>query len=104
MGNRASDFRYLFANAFGVAISDNDCRVIFGIEEGGGPDEMHEQLAVAMTLKTAKMLAAHLSKIIVHIEKASGTEIPLDLEKIAKLEEVLEATTPLVANASEPQT
>ena len=92
MGTRAPDFKYVFANAVGLALSDNDCKIIFGVEEGSGPEEMYEQLAVAMTLRTTKMLAINLTAIIDHIEKTTGDEIPFDVEKHAKMLEILAST------------
>jgi DNA-dependent RNA polymerase auxiliary subunit epsilon len=89
VGSRAPDFRYIFANAVGIGVSDNECKVIFSVEEG--PQEMYEQLGVAMTLKTTKMLAIHLSTIIEYIEKVSGTEIPYEKEKQENLIAALNA-------------
>ncbi len=91
MANRAPDFRFIFASAIGLGVSDNDCKVIFGVEEGPNPQDIYEQIAVAMTLKTTKMLAVHLSTIVEHIEGISG-EIPFDKEKQDHLKAVLNAT------------
>lgn len=98
MANRSPEFRYIFSDAFGIAFSDNDCRVSFGINEkaGSGNDlDMYEQVTVAMTHKTTKLLVHHLSGILNHFEEKSGTNIPLDEAKVETLKAMLNASTPL---------
>lgn len=96
---RAPDFRYYFANAISIGFSENECKIIWGIEEGGGPEEMYEQVGVVMTLKTMKVVAKNLSAIIEHYEKISATEIPFDPIKFDDLLERLNELNP-VSNAS----
>lgn len=91
MANRAPDFRHLFANTIGFAWSDNECRLTFGLEDGGGPDNAYEQVAINMTHRTAKILALHLGTVIEIYERNTGVEIPFDADKLVKIREVMDA-------------
>lgn len=90
MPNRTTDFRYFFANTLGLAWSDNDCKLIFGVDEGGGAESTLEQTGVIMTHKTAKLLSMHLTAIIKGFEEHSGQEIPFDADKQESLRVSLE--------------
>lgn len=99
MPNRAPDFRYIFANTLGFAWSDNDCKLIFGIEEGEGPENALEQVGIVLTHKTAKLLANHMLTIISGYEAHTGQEIPYDTEKADALGKVLAELNPPPASA-----
>lgn len=90
MPNRSPDFRYLFANTLGFTWSDNDCKLLFGIDEGNGIENALEQVGIILTHRTAKLLAGHLSTIIEGYEKHAGIEIPYDVEKGDGLKKTLD--------------
>lgn len=100
MPNRSSDFRFIFANVLGFQFSDNDCRILFAIDEGGGVENALEQIGVAMTHKTAKLLGQTLSSIVADFEVKSGNVITLDPAKIQELSKVLEKVNPTLPIAS----
>lgn len=93
MPNRSSDFRFIFTNVLGVQFSDNDLRLLFAIDEGDGVDSAFEQMGVAMTHKTAKLLGHMLVEIIASYEARTGVAVPLDADKIADVRSSIEAAT-----------
>ena len=91
--NRAADFRFVFANTLGFQVSDNDMRLIFSIDEGGGVDNSLEQVGVAMTFRTAKLLGEMLRLILEVHETRTGETVPLNAEKLAPIMEELRRVT-----------
>lgn len=91
--NRSNDFRYIFANAFGLRFSDNDVTLTFGIHEGGDPEDMLEEVAVVMTPRTMKIIVNNISNVIEKFEADVG-EIQIPSSKMpSSIEEMLKAGT-----------
>ncbi len=82
MSNRAADFRWYPASSLGFSFSDNDARIIFGVDDPQGPDANFEQVGVIMTHKTLKLLGQMIQTTIEHYESQTGTIIHLDPKKI----------------------
>jgi Protein of unknown function (DUF3467) len=86
MPTRPSDFRFIYANAVGLAISDHETRIMFALaEDMRKPSENTEQVGVIMNHQTAKWLTKVLSLAIEQYEVASGTTIPFDEERFEAL-------------------
>ena len=89
MANRAHDFRYIFSDVLGFRMSDNSCQIVFGIDEGGGPESALEQVGIALTLRTAKILAVTVTEFLSDYEAKTGNLVPFDLEKLDSLRELM---------------
>jgi hypothetical protein len=87
---RSADFRFVFTNTLGFQFSDNDARIIFSIDEGNGVDGALDQVGVAMTHKTLKLLGAIVHEMLEHYETSSGVKIPVDQDKIEGFRAVLQ--------------
>lgn len=68
----------LFSNELTIGFSDNDCQLRFSVQ--GQPDAPVSH--VAMTPKTAKLLARMLLMIIDDYEIKTGDNIPFDEGKL----------------------
>ena len=79
--NRSKDFRYVFVNAFGVRLGDNDVTLTLGMHEGGDPQDMLEEVAVVMTPRTLKIILNNLDNALKALESQVG-EIPVPPEKL----------------------
>jgi hypothetical protein len=79
------DFRITFANAFRIRLGDNDCGLTFVVEadDPEGPYQS-DQIQVAMTPRTLKLLNFAVSKVLERLEEAVGP-IPLPEEKTRAL-------------------
>ena len=102
MPTRSHDFRFIFANVLGFQFSDNDLRLLFGVDEGGGIENALEQIGVAMTHRTAKILGQTLTEIIADYESKTGTVIPIEAEQMQGIREILDGATPSSASDSTP--
>lgn len=82
MTSRSSEFRYIFANAAGLGINDNELRLMFSFcEDLTVPEGAIEQVGIILTPPTAKLVARMLVESIDHYERISGKTIPFDEEK-----------------------
>lgn len=82
----AKDYRVVFANAFGIRLSDNDATIYFLMNED--PTNMADserQMAVAMTPRSVKTLATMLLETVVQAETATGVDFVLSGEKQAQV-------------------
>jgi hypothetical protein len=86
---RSQYFRHLYANTFQIAISNNDIQIAYGIQTGEATNatdiEMEEQVSIATTHATIKLLTVMLSMLISDFEETIGQTIPLDESKIENL-------------------
>jgi len=80
--NQSKDFRYVFANAFGLRMGENDLTLTFGMHEGGDPKDMLEEVAVVMTPRTLKIILNNLGNALKALEAQTG-EIPVEPGKLA---------------------
>ena len=79
--NRSKDFRYVFVNAFGMRFGENDITLILGIDEGGKPEDMLQEVAVVMTPRTLKIFSNNLDNALKALESQMG-EIPVPPGKL----------------------
>ncbi len=79
--NRSKDFRYVFVNAFGVRLGENDVTLTLGMHEGGDPQDMLEEVALVMTPRTLKIILNNLNNALKEMESHLG-EIPVPPEKL----------------------
>ena len=79
--NQSKDFRYVYTNAFSVRLGDNDITLLFGMHEGGDPQDMLEEVAVVMTPRTLKILLNNLGNALQALESKVG-EFPVPPEKL----------------------
>ncbi len=97
--NRSKDFRYVFINAFGVRVGDNDVTLTLGMHEGGDPQDMLEEVAVVMTPRTLKIILNNLDNALKALESEIG-EIPVPREKLpSSFDEMLKAGTAVIGPA-----
>jgi hypothetical protein len=87
---QSKDFRVVFTNSFALRFSDNDVLLRFSVDLDP-PDQESvalEEVAVAMTPRSAKLLALTLSKVLESFESAAG---PIDVpqDKLDALEEAI---------------
>jgi hypothetical protein len=87
---RMPDFKYIYANGFGVQFGGVEFMLSFGIKESVVSDDITEQVGVILTPSSVKLLSVLLTKFVSAIEAESG-EIPLDASKVAKVDEALGA-------------
>ena len=88
--NRSKDFRYVFVNAFGVRLGDNDVTLTLGMTEGGDPEDMLEEVAVVMTPRTLKIILNNLGNAFKALESQIG-EIPVPPGKLpSSFDEMIE--------------
>ncbi len=89
--NRSKDFRYVFVNAFGVRLGDNDVTLTLGMHEGGDPQDMLEEVAVVMTPRTLKIILNNLNNALKAFESHIG-EIPVPPGKLpSSFDEMIKA-------------
>ena len=89
--NRSKDFRYVFINAFGARVGDNDLTLTLGLHEGGDPKDMLEEVAIVMTPKTLKIILNNLGNALKGFESQFG-EIPVPPEKLpSSFDEMIES-------------
>lgn len=69
---RSKDFRYVFINAFGLRLGDNDVTLTLGMHEGGDPEDMLEEVAVVMTPRTLKIIVNNLDNALKAFESQLG--------------------------------
>jgi len=94
--NRSKDFRYVFVNAFGVRLGDNDVTLTLGMHEGGDPKDMLEEVAVVMTPRTLKIILNNLGNALKALESHAG-EILVPPGKLpSSLDEMIKAGTAVV--------
>jgi hypothetical protein len=76
--NRARDFRYVYANSFGLGLAGNEMTIRFAIiEDPTKPAEsQQEQVAVVTTLTGAKTIALMIMQAIQSYEIDTHTEVP----------------------------
>ncbi len=79
--NRSKDFRYVFVNAFGVRLGENDVTLTLGMHEGGDPQDMLEEVAVVMTPRTLKIILNNLDNALKALESEIG-EIAVPPKKL----------------------
>ncbi len=94
MPTRAADFRYIFANVLGMSFSDNEAKLVFGVEEAGGPEASLEQVGIVMTHRTLKLLGRLINETVTHYENRTGTTIYLDETRVEKVRETLDKINP----------
>ena len=81
--NRSKDFRYVFANAFSVRLSDNEVALTFGLNEGDPEKvEIFEEVAVVMTPRTLKIVLNNLGNALTAMETQFG-EVSVPPEKLS---------------------
>jgi hypothetical protein len=80
----ARDFRYVYANTLGIAGSNHDFQIAFGIDADitSPGSKVQQQVTVILTHNSAKLLAATLSQLVETIERQVGP-IPLAEDKLA---------------------
>ena len=89
--NRSKDFRYVFINAFGARVGDNDLTLTLGMHEGGDPKDMLEEVAVVMTPRTLKIMLNNLDNALKALESHIG-EIPVPPGKLpSSLDEMIKS-------------
>lgn len=86
---RATDFRFVASDTFGINLNDNGLKIIFGIEDMDR--ETLEQSGVVLTLKSAKILAEIISLAVAKFEKDTDTIIPLNEDVLAEVGKALKA-------------
>lgn len=85
---RSPDFRFIFTNAVGLGISDNEFRFMFAFAEDlTSPADNTEQIGVIMSHKTAKFVMNVMKQAIESYEEASGQVIPFDADSIAAIKD-----------------
>lgn len=91
MPTRAVDFRYIFANAFGMQIGQNEMTIKFGFtEDVSKPTEsILEHVGVIVTLQSAKMLGLAISEAIGSFEKSNNITIPLPDTKLEEIHKII---------------
>jgi Protein of unknown function (DUF3467) len=101
---RSQDFRYVFANTFGITFGPQEVQVVFGIQSEPGTDSvtMEEQVGIIYTHVAAKLLAESLLHMIDNFEKATGSIVPLDQSKIDALDEMLARVMAAHSNSKNP--
>jgi hypothetical protein len=92
MPTRAPDFRFYPANSLSFAFSDNDARIVFGLEEPGSVDP-YEQVGVVMTHRTLKLLGELINETIEQYESSRGETIFFDPTKLGSLRSQFEAAS-----------
>ena len=102
--NRTPDFRYLFANSFGLQMNNNEVTVRFGYSEDvTRPEEsILEQVGIIFTPASAKLLGITLTSIMESFERDTGTTIAVDDAKLAELKAAMKAT-PVAAPKAPPK-
>jgi hypothetical protein len=90
---RSRDFRFVYANTFGFKFGPNELQLLGGIQSNPGSEDpsMEEQIGFIISHQAAKLLATVILKMIGSLEEASGAVIPLDAEKLAGLDEMINA-------------
>ena len=89
--NRSKDFRYVFVNAFGLRLGDNDVTLTLGMHEGGDPEDMLEEVGVIMTPRSLKIILNSLGNALKAYESQLG-EISVPPGKLSSsFEEMIEA-------------
>ena len=89
--NRSKDFRFVFINAFGARVGDNDLTLTLGMHEGGDPKDMLEEVAIVMTPKTLKIMLNDLGNVLNALESQIG-EIPVPPAKLpSSLDEMIKS-------------
>jgi hypothetical protein len=78
MASRANDFRYVYANSFGLRLAGTEVVIQFGIiEDPSKPqDSQQEQVAIVTSLVGAKTLGAILNEAIRSYEAETNTIVP----------------------------
>ena len=88
---RSKDFRYVFVNAFGLRLGDNDLTLTLGMNDGVDPEDMLEEVAVVMTPRTLKIILNNLGNALKAFESHIG-EIPVPPAKLpSSFDEMIEA-------------
>ncbi len=88
----ANDYRVVFANAFGMRLSDNDATIYFLMnEDPANMADSERQMAVAMTPRSVKTLATMLLETIVQAETAAGVDFVLSGEKQTQIYKAFKA-------------
>ncbi len=101
--NLSKDFRYVYTNAYGVRLSDNDVTIRFGIHDGGDPEDMLQEVAIIMTPRTLKIMLNGLNNALKGIEAELG-EIPVPPEKLASsFDEMVESGRAIVEKPEKSQ-
>lgn len=86
---RARDFRFVASDVFGLSLSENGVKIIFGIEDMDGVTL--EQSGVMLTLKSAKTLAGIINAGIVKFEQDTNTTISINEDARKAIEAALTA-------------
>lgn len=88
---RSNDFRYVYANGLATAFTGSEAMIVFGIKENPGDSSqvMREEVAVMMSLLTAKTLALTLTRILEDLEKKTGQNVTIDQAVRDRLEKIL---------------
>jgi hypothetical protein len=83
---KTKDFRFVFANTFGLKMSDGDVTLMLGHEEQFSATDktVYEEVGVNMTHRAAKLLSVLLTEAVRDFEDANGP-IPLAQEKVDKI-------------------
>lgn len=89
MPARSKDFRYEFANAFSLQVSENEVLVRFSISENpANVEDSTEIVGVVMTPRSAKILQIILSDSLDALEKNVGP-IQFPAEKMEELSKAM---------------
>jgi hypothetical protein len=91
---RSRDFRIVFSNGARLRVGDNDCGITFLLETDDETGALiHEdQVQVAMTTKSLKILQLSINHVVADLERVIGP-ITLAPEKMAELEANLRAAS-----------
>ena len=96
MSNRSPDFKFIFANAIGFGLNDNEARIIFSLTEdidSNNVESALEQVGVVMTHTTLRLLQTIVTESLSRYEEASGRKIALPDDKLAAIRATLEVAS-----------
>lgn len=91
---RSENFRWVFTNALGIQLSENEALITVGFaQDVTKPVESNvEEVGIIMTPRTAKLLMHVLQNAIGSWEKAHNTQIPIAPEKLAEIEKAMQTS------------
>ena len=90
--SRSVKFKTYYANSVSYALGDNDFRLVFGTSLVEDPQFFHEELQIYTTLKTLKILALSMMRLVEYYEKSAGI-IEFDQERFTRFENSLNAVS-----------
>lgn len=88
---RSPQFRYIYVDALKVQFNGTEAIVHLGVREdlGATDDIFYEEVALAMTASSAKLIGLMLSSMVESFERVTGTALPIDPAKVSKIQEML---------------